>query len=133
MNIWFEDYQEYIFTIADHDPFSITSINNAVPCWMHEYESQMERERRNQAFKNRQILYNIYEGKTMATTRSRRARRALLQGGSMTITEIIAGIEQVQYAPSRSQDVVEICRLSKWLALHVQQLELDMRKVKGLQ
>jgi hypothetical protein len=41
MNIWFEDYQEYIWTLFDDDPF-----NNEIPCWKTGYESQMERERR---------------------------------------------------------------------------------------
>ena len=42
MTIWFDDYQEYIFDLVDHDPFQ-----HEPPCWLQGYESQMERERRN--------------------------------------------------------------------------------------
>ena len=53
----------------------------------------------------------------------------------MTITEIIAGLQEVQLLvkqstqPSWPPAVETVCRLSKNLALHVQQLELDMRNI----
>jgi hypothetical protein len=57
----------------------------------------------------------------------------------MTVTEIIEGLEVQQKTSNASEeenfpvinaDVYEVCRLSKHLALHVQQLEIDMEKMR---
>lgn len=53
----------------------------------------------------------------------------------MTITEIIQGLEEEQKMATEQgavlvTDVIEVCRLSVNLALHVQQLELELEMRK---
>lgn len=49
----------------------------------------------------------------------------------MKISEIIDGLEEVQNSSLRTDsDVTRVCELSVRLALHVQQLEVDMRKLE---
>jgi len=51
----------------------------------------------------------------------------------MKISEILEGLTTLQNrATMTHSDVRDICKLSKELAIHIQQLEIDMRKVSRL-
>jgi hypothetical protein len=52
----------------------------------------------------------------------------------MKISDIIDGLEEVQFQKGSiahsQQDVERVCELSKQLALHVQQLEVEFKQMK---
>lgn len=50
----------------------------------------------------------------------------------MTISEIIDGLEEIQNQKlehTNEADIQRVCQLTVRLALHIQQLEVDMRRV----